>query len=247
MISIERIKSLTQLKSENTLSVSYFYKKDAEKKYSTQVSALFEHIKNNAKTFFTSYTIIWNIEPDIDFTIAFSRFLAKNISFDFFNCTLSELKIAFVDKLQKNNLQSLFRSQYTLIHAAGGLVYNDNKQILLIHRKNKWDLPKGKVENYEDIQACAVREVCEETGIQGVSIVEKLATTYHEYVIEDKHILKKTDWFLMKSNYQGTFEPQLVEDITQVCWKSLSYSEIDSLETYPLIKYVLKKGLKSIL
>jgi 8-oxo-dGTP pyrophosphatase MutT (NUDIX family) len=32
---------------------------------------------------------------------------------------------------------------------AGSLVVNRNKELLLIYRKGKWDLPKGKVEKSE--------------------------------------------------------------------------------------------------
>ena len=39
------------------------------------------------------------------------------------------------------------------------------KEILWIFRRGFWDLPKGKLDEGETIQTCAVREVEEETGI----------------------------------------------------------------------------------
>src|SRR5688572_25121610 len=33
-----------------------------------------------------------------------------------------------------------------LIQAAGGLVWNDMEELLMIFRRGKWDLPKGKIE-----------------------------------------------------------------------------------------------------
>ena len=39
-----------------------------------------------------------------------------------------------------------FCSDFQIIHAAGGLVYNPNDQLLCIFRNNVWDLPKGKIE-----------------------------------------------------------------------------------------------------
>ncbi len=247
MITIERVKSYTEVSQQNTTLLSQNYKKDPLKNYTQQIQNLFEKTKNSVKSLYSKFVIIWDIEPEIDYTIAFARTLAKNISASYFNGVLAELKIVFIDKIQKNNLQSLYRSQFSLIPAAGGLVYNDRKETLLIYRKNKWDLPKGKIEAHEPTNECAIREVCEETGIKEVQIIEKLATTYHEYMLNDKPILKKTEWFLMKSDYQGAFEPQLIEDITEVTWKFLSYTQIEELETYPLIKYVLKKGLKRIM
>ncbi|MFM8758223.1 MAG: NUDIX domain-containing protein, partial [Methylophilaceae bacterium] len=46
----------------------------------------------------------------------------------------------------------------TLI-AAGGLVENELGQVLMIFRRGKWDLPKGKLDPNESIDECALREV----------------------------------------------------------------------------------------
>jgi hypothetical protein len=54
---------------------------------------------------------------------------------------------------------------YTIIQAGGGLVYNDAGDIMMIFRRGKWDLPKGKLDKGETIDECALREVGEETGI----------------------------------------------------------------------------------
>lgn len=244
---IENIKSYTEAPHENAILLSKEYKKNADKNYTEQVENLYNVIKNSIKSLNSKYTIVWDIEPDIDYTIAFARFMAKNLSVAYFNGVLSELKLVFTNKIQKNNLQSLYRNQFTLIPAAGGMVYNDKKEVLLIYRKEKWDLPKGKIEPYEPTNECAIREVQEETGVKKLQIIEKLATTYHEYTLNDVPILKKTEWFLMNSNYIEELNPQLIEDITQVVWKPLSYAEIQDMDTYPLIKYVLRKGLKRIL
>ncbi|HCK23099.1 MAG TPA: hypothetical protein DHW15_13365, partial [Bacteroidetes bacterium] len=60
--------------------------------------------------------------------------------------------------------KGLFRD-YTIIEAAGGVVVNQEKQILMIYRHSMWDLPKGKLDAGEQPKAAAVREVEEETGI----------------------------------------------------------------------------------
>ena len=56
------------------------------------------------------------------------------------------------------------------IIAAGAVVWRLNGrkvEVLLVHRPdyNDWSIPKGKLDNGEDIQAAAVREVEEETGV----------------------------------------------------------------------------------
>jgi 8-oxo-dGTP pyrophosphatase MutT (NUDIX family) len=45
------------------------------------------------------------------------------------------------------------------IIAAGGLVLNEDKEILMIFRRGFWDLPKGKLDPDETIEHCALREV----------------------------------------------------------------------------------------
>lgn len=56
--------------------------------------------------------------------------------------------------------------------AAGGVVYRQNRrgetEVLLIHRPHRrdWTFPKGKREPGETDEACALREVEEETGLR---------------------------------------------------------------------------------
>jgi len=120
-------------------------------------------------------------------------------------------------KIITDNLES-FCSAYKLIKAAGGVAYNNQNQILMIFRNGKWDLPKGKLEIDEDIKTCAIREVEEECGIIGLQITQKLIDTYHTYELKGEKILKRTFWFKMKTNFNGSLKPQTEEGITEVCW-----------------------------
>ena len=59
-----------------------------------------------------------------------------------------------------------------VIEAAGGLVHRpsaspDALEVLLVHRplRDDWTLPIGRREPGESLEACAVREVAEETGL----------------------------------------------------------------------------------
>ncbi len=69
----------------------------------------------------------------------------------------------------------------TPIIAAGGIVVNPNKEILWIFRRGFWDLPKGKLDPNESIEACAIREVMEETGISNLVLGDLILTTKHLY------------------------------------------------------------------
>ena len=88
-----------------------------------------------------------------------------------------------------------FCSRYTLIEAAGGIVYNNQDELLMIFRNGKWDLPKGKLEQGETKQQCAIREVEEECGVSGLNIINQVQNTYHTYFDNDASILKTTYWF----------------------------------------------------
>ena len=120
-------------------------------------------------------------------------------------------------KIITENWES-FCADYKLIEAAGGLVYNDKNQLLMIFRNGKWDLPKGKLEVGENIEQCAIREVEEECGISELLITQQLQETYHTYEINGQKILKRTYWFEIKSSFKGNLLPQTIEGITEAVW-----------------------------
>lgn len=138
------------------------------------------------------------------------------------------------DKLLKKFLKKLPN-----VIAGGGKVYNDKGDVLFIYRNDKWDLPKGKIDGKESIEETALREVEEETNVNGLEIVKPLETTYHIFKRNGKHRIKITYWFEMKSNYSGTLEPQVDEGITKVAW--LNNEEVQkALEnSYANIKVLL--------
>jgi 8-oxo-dGTP pyrophosphatase MutT (NUDIX family) len=112
----------------------------------------------------------------------------------------------------------IFRIYFTEVEAAGGLVKHTSGRYLFIERKGKWDLPKGHIEHRETPEACALREVNEECGITGHTIIKALEPSYHTYSWEGISYLKRTNWFLMSYNGIMTSEPQTNEGITRVEW-----------------------------
>ena len=68
-----------------------------------------------------------------------------------------------------------------LIRAAGGVIVRDG-QVLLVHRPkyDDWSFPKGKCEEGESDEACALREVEEETGLRCELIDELGETSYRD-------------------------------------------------------------------
>jgi hypothetical protein len=100
------------------------------------------------------------------------------------------------------------KQHLTLVQAAGGLVTTPNQNLLLIFRRGKWDLPKGKLDDGEELDVCAVREVEEETGLSNIHLKEKLLVTYHTYYEKGDHILKETHWYLMSVQNEQELIPQ---------------------------------------
>jgi 8-oxo-dGTP pyrophosphatase MutT (NUDIX family) len=112
----------------------------------------------------------------------------------------------------------IFRIYFTRVEAAGGLVKHESGRYLFIEKKGKLDLPKGHIEPGEDPEACALREVSEECGINGHAVVKPLQPSYHTYTWEGISYLKQTHWFLMKYAGPMISEPQVKEGITRIEW-----------------------------
>ena len=138
-------------------------------------------------------------------------------------------------------MQSL-QKEFILIKAAGGVVFNQHQEVLLIKRLGKWDLPKGKIDTDESTEQAALREVEEECGIGELSIQSFLTFSYHTYKQHGYRFLKETSWYRMKSTYSGSLIPQLEENITEVKWVPFSSLDIDTLDSYLSIKDVLQQA-----
>ncbi|HEU4470525.1 MAG TPA: NUDIX domain-containing protein [Flavisolibacter sp.] len=135
------------------------------------------------------------------------------------------------------------KKEFFLIQAAGGLVHTGAGEVLLIHRRGKWDLPKGKLDEGEDLVTCALREIEEETGLNSLSAERPLITTYHTYHQDGRHILKESHWFLVRSPRQQVLMPQLEEDIDQCKWVKTALLGPYMDDSHASIVDVIKAGL----
>lgn len=133
-----------------------------------------------------------------------------------------------------------FASQYKIVEAAGGVVFNDQHKALLIFRRGFWDLPKGKIDLGETKEAAAVREVQEETGLQQLELGALLGETYHTYKEGKTRILKRTYWFAMRTP-ETTLTPQTEEDIEQAVWVELKPFLQEEDRMYGNIREVLER------
>jgi 8-oxo-dGTP diphosphatase len=111
-----------------------------------------------------------------------------------------------------------------LVRAAGGVVVRDGR-LLLVHRPkyDDWTLPKGKCEPGESDEACAVREVEEETGLVCELGTELLPTHY----TDSRGRPKRVRWWLM-SPVSGEFTP--TNEVDEIRW--LTREEAAALLSY---------------
>jgi 8-oxo-dGTP pyrophosphatase MutT (NUDIX family) len=141
-------------------------------------------------------------------------------------------------------LRKAFYKKFTIILAGGGLVVNENNEVLLIHRRGKWDLPKGKLDKGEKIEDCAVREVEEETGLQQVQLLAPFMVTYHTYHEGTKFILKESHWFTMKVSGTQHLVPQTEEDIHDIKWVKAADLAPYLQDSFPSVADVLEAWLQ---
>jgi 8-oxo-dGTP pyrophosphatase MutT (NUDIX family) len=125
--------------------------------------------------------------------------------------------VLLIDESREQIEKELLWAFYPL-HSGGGVVLNETGDVLMIFRRGRWDLPKGKLDEGEDIEQCAVREVIEETGLKTVEIKHKIGNTLHIYPMAGKLILKHTAWYLMQGSAKEPLLPQAEENIEKVMW-----------------------------
>ncbi|GGH71935.1 NUDIX domain-containing protein [Filimonas zeae] len=128
------------------------------------------------------------------------------------------------------------------IIAAGGLVTNDQGDLLMIYRRGKWDLPKGKQDDGESIAACAVREVEEETGLKQVILGDSLGITLHTYEQDGVEIEKETHWFKMLAPGVQQLVPQTEEDIEKIEWANKAALKTYLQNTYANIAEIVARS-----
>ena len=135
----------------------------------------------------------------------------------------------------------------TPLIAAGGVVVNPNNEILWIFRRSFWDLPKGKLDPNETIEACAIREVMEETGISHLVLGKRILTTTHQYydTYLNKEVEKTTYWYAMTTDRLQVGKPQSEEDIEAIAWVKKTDMAPYLEKTYDTIKEVMEAFLTS--
>ena len=91
----------------------------------------------------------------------------------------------------------------------GMMVFNNKKKIFVgkrIDNQKAWQMPQGGIDDNENCETAARRELYEETGIQSIRIIQKSKQEYTydlpEHLLgklwKGKYMGQKQNWFLIK-------------------------------------------------
>ena len=122
--------------------------------------------------------------------------------------------------------------------SCGGVVIYRGKVLLLFknfhNRYDGWVLPKGTVEDNEDVETTAIREVKEETGANG-KIIDYIGVSEYEFSTPSDTISKKVHWYLMMGDSYYS-KPQKEEHFSDSGYYKYH-------EAYYLLKYSNERAI----
>lgn len=134
--------------------------------------------------------------------------------------------------------------------SAGGVLYNPViKKFYLINDfiKNEWKLPKGGVEEGENLIQTALREIREETGFENIEIKTSEPVFNSHYIFEEnsQKISKKVYYFLVFTNEEiGKPTIEMKQENLKGGW--FTYQEAINISTFNDSKEALNKAFKII-
>jgi 8-oxo-dGTP diphosphatase len=133
-----------------------------------------------------------------------------------------------------------------VVRAAGGILLRDGedgrREIAVVHRplRDDWSLPKGKLDDGESFEDCALREVEEETGLRCLLGRFVGSTEYR-----DRRNRPKVVAYWLMEVIDGVFSPS--DEVDEVRWlelhlaqRALTYERdrdlVASLDSIPLAR-----------
>ena len=109
-------------------------------------------------------------------------------------------------------------------------VFNKKDEGLLIkqsdylkHGSNKWDVPRGRVQEGEDLKEAIIRELREETNIHDFD--GPWLVGYHSFKTENNE-----NWLVLHHAFRSDDEVKLSEEHTEFMWISSDSKELEKME-----------------
>jgi len=149
----------------------------------------------------------------INESIELAKTYSGGSSGKFINGVLGSIYKDMQEKGEKKELEVDPPREYS----AGGVVYrkenDDYKFILVLDAYDKWTFPKGHIEENEDREKAAAREVAEEVGISQTKIISYLGSIDIKVNEPNKRATPKTVFYYLietdDKNLKVTAEPEV--------------------------------------
>lgn len=127
--------------------------------------------------------------------------------------------------------------------SAGAMIYNKGRYLLLYrkahdHYREGWFFARGKVEEGEDIEATARREIMEETGIKDLFFVKGFREVVTWFYRKEGQLIHKTAIYVFAET--STEEVTVTKEHTDYAW--LPFEHAYARLTFPSDRKVLKKA-----
>ena len=130
--------------------------------------------------------------------------------------------------------------------SSGGVVYRKQKgvaEVALIRVRDRWCLPKGHVEQGEGTQETALREVREETGLEGKAVAKLGDITYwHTNKTKEGETIRifKRVYFYLIRCLKGDVRRH-DEEVEEACW--LPIEEAIKRLSYPTERRMVRQAV----
>jgi 8-oxo-dGTP pyrophosphatase MutT (NUDIX family) len=127
--------------------------------------------------------------------------------------------------------------------SAGGVVFRRDGErtffLLIRDSYRNWGFPKGHLEQGEGPEQAALREVSEETGLDGLELRAPIEVIDWEFRFRGRRIHKTCHFFLIETP-EAQCEPLRAEGITACRWAS--FEQAERLIAYDNARAVLRQA-----
>jgi transcription antitermination protein NusB len=154
----------------------------------------------------------------IDEAIELAKNYSGTSSGKFVNGVLGSIYKDMQENGEKKELEVEPARQYS----AGGVVFkkagNDYKFILVLDAYNKYTFPKGHIEDEEDKESAAQREVCEEVGIKNTKSLGYLGSIDIKVNEPNKRSVPKTVFYYLIETTDDKLQVTTDPEVNDAIW-----------------------------